>query len=82
MKYIIIILAFLLSGCSRPEYNPSGYFVVESLNAGKKGVLYSAKTPNVSWGEYRHIHFYGEIGEYNIGDTLLIVKKESINKTK
>lgn len=81
MKYIIVILAFLLSGCTY-EYIPTKYFVVTSLNAGEKGVSYFAEDLDKPWYKHRCIRFYGEIGEYNIGDTLLIVKKESINKTK
>lgn len=43
MKYVIIILAFLLSGCT-PEYSPTKYFVVTDLYPGKKVFHISQKT--------------------------------------
>lgn len=80
MKYIIIILAFLLSGCT-PEYSPTKCFVVTGLDPGEKGVFYRAKFLNTS-NIRKYFYFHGEIGEYNIGDTLLMVKKNDINQTK
>lgn len=81
MKYIIIISAFLLSGCT-PEYSPTKYFIVTDLYPGKKGVSYFAEGLDKHWIKHRSIYFCGETGEYNIGDTLLIVKKNDINQTK
>lgn len=43
MKYIIIILAFLLSGCT-PGYSPTKYFIVTDLYPGKKVFHISQKT--------------------------------------
>lgn len=82
MKYIIVILAFLLLGCNSDGYTPSEYFIVRHIEIkNEQIVLYTAKNPNKKFG-YKFIRFYDKMGKYNIGDTLIIVKKNSVNQVK
>lgn len=47
MKYIIIILTFLLLGCNSDGYTPSEYFIVRHIEIrNEQIVLYTAKNPN------------------------------------
>lgn len=83
MKYIIVILIFLLSGCNSDGYTPSEYFIVRHIEIkNEQIVLYTAKNPNKKFAEYKFIYFYDKMGKYNIGDTLMIVKKNSVNQVK
>lgn len=83
MKYIIVILTFLLLGCNSDRYTPSECFIVRYIEIkNEQIVLYTARSPNKKFMEHRFIYFYGKIGEYNVGDTLMIVKKEVINQIK
>lgn len=83
MKYIIVILTFLLLGCNSDEYTPSEYFIVRRIEVkSEQIVLYTAKNPNKKFAEYKFIYFYEKAGKYNIGDTLMIVKKNSFNQVK
>lgn len=83
MKYIIVILTFLLLGCNSDEYTPSEYFIVRHIEIkNEQIVLYTAKNPNKKFAEYKFIYFYDKMGKYNIGDTLMIVKKNSFNQVK
>jgi len=82
MKYIIVILTFLLLGCNSDGYTPSEYFIVRHIEIkNEQIVFYKAKNPNKEFG-YKFIHFYDKMGKYNIGDTLMIVKKNSVNQVK
>lgn len=83
MKYIIVILTFLLLGCNSDGYTPSEYFIVRHIEIkNEQIVLYTAKNPNKKFAEYKFIYFYDKMGKYNIGDTLMIVKKNSVNQVK
>lgn len=83
MKYIIVILTFLLLGCNSDGYTPSEYFIVKHIEIkNEQIVLYTAKNPNKKFAEYKFIYFYDKMGKYNIGDTLMIVKKNSVNQVK
>lgn len=83
MKYIIVILIFLLSGCNSDGYTPSEYFIVRHIEIkNEQIVLYTAKNTNKKFAEYKFIYFYDKMGKYNIGDTLMIVKKNSVNQVK
>ena len=76
MKYIIVILIFLLSGCESNECDPSEYFIVRNIEIKNEQIVrYTAKSPNNSFIEHKFIYFYDKMGKYNIGDTLIIVKK-------
>lgn len=79
----IVILIFLLSGCKSDKCEPSEYFIVRDIKIkNEQIVLYTAKNPNKKFAEYKFIYFYDKMGKYNIGDTLIIVKKNSVNQIK
>lgn len=83
MKYIIVILTFLLLGCNFDGYTPSEYFIVRHIEIKNEQIVnYTAKSPNNSFMGYKFIYFYDKMGKYNIGDTLIIVKKNSVNQIK
>lgn len=76
MKYIIVILIFLLSGCKSDEHKPSEYFIVRDIKIKNEQIVcYTAKAPNRNFAEFKFIYFYDKMGKYNIGDTLMIMKK-------
>jgi len=80
MKYIIVILIFLLSGCKSDKCEPSEYFIVRDIKIKNEQIVYyMAEAPNRNFAEFKFIHFYDKMGKYNIGDTLIIVKKNSVN---
>jgi len=79
----IVILAFLLLGCDSDTCTPSEYFIVRHIEIKNEQVVrYTAKSPNNSFIEHKFIYFYDKMGKYNIGDTLMIVKKNSVNQVK
>lgn len=83
MKYIIVILIFLLLGCNSDKYTPSEYFIVRDIEIKSEQIVsYTAKSPNRKFTELRFIYFYDKMGKYNIGDTLIIVKKNSVNQIR
>lgn len=80
MKYIIVILIFLLLGCNSDKYTPSEYFIVRDIEIKSEQIVrYTARSPDKNFMEYKFIFFYDKMGKYNIGDTLIIVKKNSVN---
>lgn len=76
MKYVIAILIFLLSGCKSDKCEPSEYFIVRNIEIENEQIVcYTAKSPDRKFSEFKFIYFYDKMGKYNIGDTLIIVKK-------
>lgn len=76
MKYVIAILIFLLPGCKSDKLEPSKYFIVRNIEIENEQIVrYTARSPDRNFMEYKFIFFYDKMGKYNIGDTLIIVKK-------
>lgn len=76
MKHIIVILTFLLLGCDSDTCVSSEYFIVRHIEIKNEQVVrYTAKSPNNVFIEHKFIYFYDKMGKYNIGDTLIIVKR-------
>lgn len=74
MKYFILLIMLLLSSCDVNNVDTGwGIYDLESLN--DRYVLYFGKNDSTTWVHgSKHVKFIGRQGEYNIGDSIKIVK--------
>lgn len=76
MKYFILLIMLLLSSCDTDNVN-TGWVIynLEPLNDGY--VLYRGKDNGITCAhDTKYIRFIGRQGEYNLGDSIKIVKIE------
>ena len=76
MKYFILLIMLLLSSCDTDNVN-TGWVIydLEPLNNGY--VLYQGEDNGVTcFRGAKYIKFIGRQGEYNLGDSVKIVKIE------
>lgn len=77
MRYFILLMALVLSSCSHGDQVNDGWVIYDlhPLQGGR--VMYYAKDEKVSIFKHnRIIKFVRRQGEYNIGDSVKIVKIE------
>lgn len=76
MKKKLILLIFtsiLLSGC---DCNKSKFWIIENVFKEGDYVFYMAESPNEKWYQQSsQLRFIDDAGKFNIGDTVIIVKK-------
>lgn len=75
MKYFILLMALVLSSCSHDSQVNNGWVIYDlrPLQGGR--VMYYAEDEIISTFKHnRIIKFVGHQGEYNIGDSIKIVK--------
>lgn len=75
MKYLILLIVFVLSSCGYDNQVNSGWVIydLEPMNTGY--VMYYGEDDDIGKGKVgRVIKFIGHEGEYNIGDSVKIVK--------
>lgn len=75
MKYFVLLMALVLSSCSRVNHVNDGWVIYDlrPLQGGR--VMYYAEDERISIFKHnRIIKFVGYQGEYNIGDSIKIVK--------
>lgn len=75
MKYFILLMALVLSSCSHDSQVNNGWVIYDlhPLQGGR--VMYYAEDERISIFKHnRIIKFVGHQGEYNIGDSIKIVK--------
>lgn len=76
MKYFILLIMLLLSSCDIDNVN-TGWVIYDSepLNDGR--VLYQGEDNGITGVcSTKYIKFIGRQGEYNLGDSVKIVKIE------
>lgn len=74
MKYFILLMTLVLSSCSNNHQVNDGWVIYDlrPLQGGR--VIYYAEDERISIFDNRLIKFVGYQGEYNIGDSIKIVK--------
>lgn len=75
MRYFILLMALVLSSCSHDDSQVNNGWVIYDLRPLQGGrVMYYAKDERISIFDNRLIKFVGHQGEYNIGDSIKIIK--------
>ena len=76
MRYLILLMALVLSSCSHDDNQVNDGWVIYDLCPLQDGyVMYYGEDGRVSiFKNNRFIKFDGHQGEYNIGDSIKIVK--------
>ena len=75
MRYFVLLMALVLSSCSRVNHANDGWVIYDlrPLQGGR--VMYYAEDERISIFKHnRIIKFVRYQGEYNIGDSIKIVK--------
>ena len=78
MRYFILLMALVLSSCSHDDSQVNNGWVIYDLRPLDGGrVMYYGEDERLSiFKSNRLIKFVGHQGEYNIGDSVKIVKIE------
>lgn len=75
MKYFILLMTLVLSSCSNNHQVNEGWVIYDLLPLDGGRVIYYGEDERVSiFKNNRIIKFVGYQGEYNIGDSIKIVK--------
>lgn len=75
MRYFILLMTLVLSSCSNDDQVNEGWVIYDLLPLGGGRVIYYGKDERVSiLKNNRIIKFVEYQGEYNIGDSIKIVK--------
>lgn len=75
MRYFVLLMALVLSSCSRVNHVNDGWVIYDLLPLDGGRVIYYGEDERVSiFKNNRIIKFVGYQGEYNIGDSIKIVK--------
>lgn len=75
MRYFILLITLVLSSCSNDDQVNEGWVIYDLLPLDGGRVMYYGEDERVSiFKNNRIIKFVGYQGEYNIGDSIKIVK--------
>ena len=75
MKYFVLLMALVLSSCSRVNHVNDGWVIYDLRPLDGGCVMYYAEDERISIFKHnRIIKFVRYQGEYNIGDSIKIVK--------
>lgn len=75
MRYFILLITLVLSSCSNDDRVNEGWVIYDLLPLDGGRVIYYGEDERVSiFKNNRIIKFVGYQGEYNIGDSIKIVK--------
>lgn len=75
MRYFILLMTLVLSSCSNDDQVNEGWVIYDLLPLDGGRVLYYGEDERVSiFKNNKIIKFVGYQGEYNIGDSIKIVK--------
>lgn len=75
MRYFILLMTLVLSSCSNDDQVNEGWVIYDLLPLDGGRVMYYGEDERVSiFKNNRIIKFVGYQGEYNIGDSIKIVK--------
>jgi len=79
MRYFILLITLVLSSCSNDDQVNEGWVIYDLLPLDGGRVIYYGEDERVSiFKNNRIIKFVGYQGEYNIGDSIKIVKSKAI----
>ena len=75
MRYFILLMTLVLSSCSNDDQVNEGWVIYDLLPLDGGRVMYYGEDGGFSiFNSNRLIKFVGYQGEYNIGDSIKIVK--------
>lgn len=75
MRYFILLMTLVLSSCSNDDQVNEGWVIYDLLPLDGGRVMYYGEDERVSiFKNNKIIKFVGYQGEYNIGDSIKIVK--------
>lgn len=75
MRYFVLLMALVLSSCSHDIRVNDGWVIYDLHPLGGECVIYYGEDGRFSiFNRNRFIEFVGYPGEYNIGDSIKIVK--------
>lgn len=75
MKYFILLMTLVLSSCSNDDQVNEGWVIYDLLPLDGGRVIYYGEDERISIFKHNKIiKFVGYQGEYNIGDSIKIVK--------
>lgn len=75
MRYFILLMTLVLSSCSNDDQVNEGWVIYDLLPLDGGRVIYYGEDERISiFYNNRLIKFVGYQGEYNIGDSIKIVK--------
>lgn len=75
MRYFILLMTLVLSSCSRVNHVNDGWVIYDLCPLEDGCIMYYGEDERISiFYNNRLIKFVGYQGEYNIGDSIKIVK--------
>lgn len=74
MRYFILLMTLVLSSCSRVNHVNDGWVIYDLRPLDGGCIIYYGKDERISIFDNRLIKFVGHQGEYNIGDSIKIIK--------
>lgn len=76
MRYFVLLIALVLSSCSNDDQVNEGWVIYDLRPLDGGCIMYYGEDERISIFDNRLIKFVGYQGEYNIGDSIKIVKVE------
>lgn len=81
MRYFILLMTLVLSSCSNDDQVNEGWVIYDLLPLDGGRVMYYGEDERFSiFNSNRLIKFVGYQGEYNIGDSIKIIKVKQYGK--
>ncbi len=74
MRYFVLLMALVLSSCSHVNKVNDGWVIYDLRPLHGGCAIYYGEDERISIFNNRFIKFVGRQGEYNIGDSVKIVK--------
>ena len=74
MRYFILLMALVLSSCSNNHQVNDGWVIYDLRPLDGGCIMYYGEDERISIFDNRLIKFVGHQGEYNIGDSIKIIK--------